>query len=115
MPLLGGAAVTDLFLSYKAEDRSRVAPLVQALENDGLSVWWDEHIGGGDEWRDTILRHLETARAVVVVWSRRSVGPNGQFVRDEATRALKRGVYVPVRINCPPEVAVLTLRRHAKI
>jgi serine/threonine-protein kinase len=99
MPLLGGAAVTDLFLSYKAEDRSRVAPLVQALENDGLSVWWDEHIGGGDEWRDTILRHLETARAVVVVWSRRSVGPNGQFVRDEATRALKRGVYVPVRID----------------
>ena len=44
--------MTDLFLSYKAEDRSRVAPLVQALETDGLSVWWDEHIGGGDEWRE---------------------------------------------------------------
>jgi serine/threonine-protein kinase len=91
--------VTDVFLSYKAEDRARVAPLVQALETDGLSVWWDAHIGGGDEWRDTILRHLEAARAVVVVWSRRSVGPNGQFVRDEATRALKRGTYLPVRID----------------
>lgn len=91
--------MTDLFLSYKAEDRARVAPLVQALETDGLSVWWDAHIGGGDEWRDTILRHLEAARAVVVVWSRRSVGPNGQFVRDEASRALKRGTYLPVRID----------------
>lgn len=91
--------MTDLFLSYKAEDRARVAPLVQALETDGLSVWWDEHIGGGDDWRDTILRHLEAARAVIVVWSRRSVGPNGQFVRDEATRALKRGTYLPVRID----------------
>jgi serine/threonine-protein kinase len=91
--------VTDLFLSYKAEDRARVAPLVQALETDGLSVWWDAHIGGGDEWRDTILRHLEAARAVIVVWSRRSIGPNGQFVRDEATRALKRGSYLPVRID----------------
>ena len=91
--------MTDLFLSYKAEDRSRIAPLVQALETDGFSIWWDAHIGGGDEWRDTILRHLEAARAVIVVWSRRSVGPNGQFVRDEASRALKRGVYVPVRID----------------
>jgi len=88
-----------LFLSYKAEDRARVAPLVQALETDGLSVWWDAHIGGGDDWRDTILRHLEAAKAVIVVWSRRSVGSNGQFVRDEASRALKRGVYVPVRID----------------
>jgi TolB-like protein/Tfp pilus assembly protein PilF len=95
----GGAWVTDLFLSYKAEDRPRVASLVQALETDGLSVWWDANIGGGDEWRDTILRHLEAARAVIVVWSRRSIGPHGQFVRDEATRALKRRTYLPVRID----------------
>ena len=91
--------MTDVFLSYKAEDRPRVAPLVQALETDGLSVWWDAHIGGGDNWRDTILRHLEAARAVIVVWSKRSIGPHGQFVRDEATRALKRRTYLPVRID----------------
>jgi serine/threonine-protein kinase len=91
--------VTDLFLSYKAEDRARVAPLVQALETDGLSVWWDAHIGGGDDWRDTILRHLEEARGVIVVWSKRSIGPHGHFVRDEAARALKRGTYFPVRID----------------
>ena len=46
--------MTDLFLSYKAEYRARIAPLVAALESDGLSVWWDAHIGGGDDWRDTI-------------------------------------------------------------
>jgi TolB-like protein/tetratricopeptide (TPR) repeat protein len=91
--------VADLFLSYKAEDRARIAPLVQALETDGLSVWWDEHIGGGDEWRDTILRHLQSAKCVIVVWSRRSVGPHGEFVRDEATRALRRKTYLPIRID----------------
>jgi serine/threonine-protein kinase len=91
--------VTDLFLSYKAEDRSRVAPLVRALEEDGLSVWWDAHIGAGDAWRETILRHLEAAKCVIVVWSRRSVGPHGEFVRDEATRALKRKTYFPIRID----------------
>jgi serine/threonine-protein kinase len=96
--------VTDLFLSYKAEDRERVAPLVRALEEDGLTVWWDAHIGAGDSWRETIVRHLEAAKCVIVVWSRRSVGPHGEFVRDEATRALKRKTYFPVRIDkvAPP-------------
>lgn len=94
-----GRCVTDLFLSYKAEDRARVVPLVQALETDGFSVWWDAHIGGGDDWRGTILRHLEAARCVVVVWSRRSVGPDGEFVRDEASRAKRRGTYLPIRID----------------
>ena len=91
--------MSDVFISYKAEDRSRVRPLVEALEADGLSVWWDAHIGGGDEWRETIARHLDEARCVIVVWSKRSVGPEGRFVRDEATRALRRGAYLPVRID----------------
>ena len=91
--------MADVFVSYKAEDRARIAPLVQALQSDGLSVWWDEHIGVGDQWRETIVRELETALTVLVIWSRRSIGPHGQFVRDEASRALRRGAYLPVRID----------------
>lgn len=91
--------MADVFVSYKAGDRARVADLVRALENDGLSVWWDAHIGAGDEWRDTILRHLQGARAVNVVWSRRSVGPQGQFVRDEASRAVKLKTYFPILLD----------------
>lgn len=91
--------MSDVFVSYKAEDRARVRPLVEALEADGLSVWWDAHVGGGEEWRDAIARHLDEARCVIVVWSKRSVGPEGHFVRDEATRALRRHAYLPVRID----------------
>ncbi len=91
--------MTDVFISYKAEDRRRVQPLVQALQADGLSVWWDEHIGAGDAWRETIEKQLDTARCVLVAWSKRSVGPEGRFVRDEASRAQLRGVYVPVLID----------------
>jgi serine/threonine-protein kinase len=96
--------MSDVFVSYKAEDRRRVQPLVQALQADGLSVWWDEHIGAGDAWRETIERQLDAARCVLVVWSKRSVGPDGRFVRDEASRAQQRGVYVPVLIDAikPP-------------
>jgi len=96
---LNGAHMTDVFVSYKAEDRSRVCPLVEALEAEGLSVWWDAHIGGGDEWRDSIQQHLDDSKCVIVVWSKRSIGPNGHFVRDEATRAQRRHAYLPVRID----------------
>lgn len=89
----------DVFVSYKAEDRARVAPLVEALTADGLSVWWDAHIGGGEEWRESIAGHLDAASCVIVVWSKRSTGKEGRFVRDEATRASRRGTYLPIRID----------------
>lgn len=69
------------------------------LEADGVGVWWDAHIGGGTEWRDTIESELNAARCVIVVWSQRSTGPGGSFVRDEATRSLRRGAYLSVRID----------------
>lgn len=91
--------MSDVFVSYKAEDRKRVRPLVEALEADGFSVWWDEQIGGGAGWRHTIEAELNAAKCVVVVWSKRSVGPEGGFVHDEAERAQHRHVYVPVLID----------------
>ena len=47
----------DVFLSYKAEDQLRLKPLVDALEAEGFSVWWDVHIGGGANWREDIQNH----------------------------------------------------------
>lgn len=91
--------MADIFVSYKAEDRRRIKPLVEALQADGYSVWWDEQIGGGTAWRHAIEAELNAARCVIVVWSERSVTPEGTFVQDEATRAQERHVYVPVTID----------------
>jgi serine/threonine-protein kinase len=91
--------MADIFISYKAEDRRRVQPLVSALEADGLSVWWDAQIGGAAAWRETIEAELNAAGCVIVVWSAQSVGPQGSFVRDEASRAMERGTYLPVTID----------------
>jgi TolB-like protein/Tfp pilus assembly protein PilF len=107
---------TDVFVSYKAEDRARLRPLIAALEAEGFTVWWDTHIGGGAHWREDIQEHLDAAKCVIVVWSRRSVGIEGDFVRDEASRARKRGAYLPVRLDPvePPlgfgEVQAISLR-----
>ena len=91
-----GGCLADLFFSYKSEDRPWVKPLVDALTADGLTVWWDVQIEAGAEWRQAIQTELDSAKCVVVVWTKRSVGPDGRFVRDEATRAQRRGVYLPI-------------------
>lgn len=91
--------MAEVFVSYKAEDRARVRPIVEALQTDGLTVWWDADVGYGEAWRDTIARELDTARCVLVFWSKRSTGPAGHFVRDEAARGQRKGVYLPVRID----------------
>ena len=91
--------MTDVFISYKTEDRARVRPLVDALTAEGLDVWWDVHIQGGAAWRETIRGHLEAASCVIVVWSDGAVGPAGHFVQDEAAYAKRRGVYLPVAVD----------------
>jgi serine/threonine-protein kinase len=91
--------MSDVFVSYKAEDRRRVKPLVEALQADGYSIWWDEQIGGGAAWRHTIEAELNAAKSVIVIWSSRSVGREGEFVQDEAARAKERQVYIPVTIE----------------
>ena len=107
--------MSDVFVSYKAEDRPRVEPLVEALEAEGLDVWWDVHVGAGEAWRETIADQLDAAKCVIVIWSRRSTGRDGRFVRDEANRAQHRGTYLPVTIESvePPlgfgEVQALSL------
>ena len=91
--------MSEVFVSYKREDEARVGRLVQALESTGLSVWWDRGLAGGESWRTQIQTALDAAKCVIVVWTRESVGPAGDFVRDEAGQAKRRGVLVPVLLD----------------
>jgi adenylate cyclase len=89
--------MADIFVSYSRTDKARVAPLVSALEAQGWSLWWDPEITPGDEFDALIGAELESARAVVVVWSPASV--DSRWVKGEARDAADRGVLVPVRFE----------------
>ena len=39
--------MSDIFVSYKSDDRDRVRPIIDALEAAGWEVWWDTHIEAG--------------------------------------------------------------------
>jgi len=89
--------LADIFISYSRQDKSRVAPLVAALEAEGWSVWWDPEIAPGEEFDGLISRELDAARSLVVVWTAASV--DSRWVRGEARDAADRGVLVPVRLD----------------
>ena len=59
----------DIFISYRRSDQAIARALVADLEKQGLSVWWDQHIEGGDDWRDAIVAGLESATALVILFS----------------------------------------------
>ena len=89
--------MADVFVSYARSDKSRVAPLVAALESRGWTVWWDPDITPGQEFDSQIEAELQAASAVVVVWTGTSVG--SRWVRGEAREAADRGILVPVRFD----------------
>src|SRR5579863_6104077 len=89
--------MADVFVSYSRADKARVAPLVAAIEAQGWSVWWDPAIDAGQQFDDQIDAELQSASAVVVVWTPTSVG--SRWVRGEARDAAERGILVPVRFE----------------
>jgi len=89
--------MADIFLSYKREDRDKVRPLVEALQAQGWSVWWDTRIDAGEIWDEVIETQLKAAKCVVVVWSKLSV--HARWVRAEALKGLERDCLVPVALE----------------
>lgn len=96
--------MSSVFISYAHEDEQRIRPLVHALEQSGLEVFWDRTIPPGKKWRDVITEALETAGCVLVAWSKHSV--TASFIAEEAEEGKKRGILVPVLLDpldLPPE------------
>jgi hypothetical protein len=89
--------MTDVFISYASEDRERARNLASALETRGWSVWWDRKIIAGQTFDQVIEHELETAKCVVVLWSRNSI--ISEWVKNEAAVAAERGVLVPALID----------------
>ena len=89
--------MNDVFLSYARADRAQVAPLVDVLEAEGWSVWWDQEIPPGRQWDQVIEEALAKSRVVVVVWSESSV--QSRWVRTEAREGLEREILIPTKID----------------
>ena len=63
----------------------------------GWKVWWDRKIAPGEAFDVVIERELHICKCAIVLWSARSVGAT--WVRNEARRAARRRVLVPILID----------------
>lgn len=89
--------VPDIFLSYSRDDQATARRFAEAFEREGLSVWWDQTLRSGENYDQVTERALREAKAVVVLWSRKSV--DSRWVRAEATTADRNGTLVPAMIE----------------
>lgn len=89
--------MADVFISYAKEDRESASRLADALAACGWSVWWDQHLRSGTGFDRVIEAELEAARCVVVLWSPRA--RESQWVRNEASAAVERGVLVSLSLE----------------
>ena len=63
----------QIFLSYSKKDRAMAEGLARFLADCGYEVWWDYKLVGGQHFRDEIDQQLDSARAVVVLWTPQSI------------------------------------------
>jgi len=91
------AGVSNVFISYAHDDRATARRVADALEAEGLTVWWDDSLRSGDAYDQVIEQALRDARAVVVLWSKTSV--DSRWVRAEATLADRQGTLAPAMIE----------------
>ena len=83
--------MADIFVSYARKDQERVVTIVELLESQGWSVFWDRTIPPGKSWRNYIGKALEDARCVVVLWTHHSIA--SKWVIQEADDALHRDIF----------------------
>jgi hypothetical protein len=86
--------MSDVFISYAEEDRDRAREVAMRLTREGWSVFWDRTIPVGSIWDDILERELNTAKVIVVLWSKASVG--SEWVRIEASVGAERKILAPV-------------------
>jgi TolB-like protein len=91
------AGETDIFFSYARTDQKRALAIIRALEAAGYRVWWDGVIEGGARYLKPTEDALESACAIVVLWSAASVGSH--WVLDEAGRGRDRKCLVPLGLD----------------
>lgn len=89
--------MTDIFLSYNRDDQAVARLFADGFAARGLNVWWDTTLRPGEAYDEVTEAALRSAKAVVVLWSTRSV--MSRWVRAEATLAQRNGTLVPCMIE----------------
>ena len=87
----------DIFLSYNREDQAAARRFAEAFKAQGFDVWWDTTLRAGEAYDEVTETALCEAKAVVVLWSKKSVV--SRWVRAEASIGQEQKHLAPVKIE----------------
>ena len=59
-----------IFTSYAHRDSATVLPILQALQNDGIRLWYDQEIEAGNEFAQLIYNRITEAQVFLLFLSR---------------------------------------------
>lgn len=88
--------MSEVFISYKREDKARVETLYALLLDLDVGVWFDAGIEVGVEWERRIYQQIDAAQAMIVCWTFAAV--SSHWVTREALIGLERNILVPVML-----------------
>jgi adenylate cyclase len=90
--------MAEVFISYERSTTvAQARAIAEALRLLGYEVWIDDELPVHRAYTDVIAEQLNSAKAVVVVWSEMAV--RSEWVRSEATRAREAGKLVQLSID----------------
>lgn len=89
----------DVFVSHSSKDKEATERICTALEQAGIRVWMaPRDILPGHDWGGSIIKAINTSRAMVLILS--TASNNSPQVRREVERAVSKNVgIIPVRIE----------------
>lgn len=89
--------MADVFLSYARPDAALAERIAREIGKAGWTVWYDRELPAHRAYADVIASELESAPAVLVLWSNASVA--SEWVRSEANRARELHKLVQARLG----------------
>lgn len=91
--------MTDIFISYSSKDKVVANTICAKLEQDQMKCWIaPRDISPGEEWASGIVRGIDNAKCIVVVFSQSA--NNSKHVLREIERAVDKNIIViPFKID----------------
>ena len=80
-----GVQPPDVFIAYSRKDLETCKHVVAALRSEGLEVFFDQYIEGGEEWREIIASNIKSCSVFMVLFSANSL--KSPQVRKEVNHA----------------------------
>jgi hypothetical protein len=89
----------SVFISYASEDRVAAQTLRDALEAQGIDVWFDQRrLEAGDDYHAKIFRNIEESSFFLPLISNNTTQPGRRFFRLEWHKAIEEQKFRPAEI-----------------